>query len=274
VVWQDNRSGNPDLYVYSLAQEVELPLSATPYPDAYPDVYNEVIAWDGYDPTKETWTIRTFDVAIDNRSELVSGLTVPAKISLSDQYLAYSDLPIESFGWRVYKKLLFGVESREAIPPSGTNVDAGKGIVVYQDNKTSGNWDIWIWKGQERKALITDPSDQIEPATDGDTVVWQDNRNGNWDIYAYDLNTSKEVQITSDPSDQTNPDVDNGVVVWQDKRDGNWDIYAYDLKAQKEIRICIAPGDQMEPRIGSGKIVWTDGRGKDLDIYIYENYAS
>jgi len=44
----------------------------------------------------------------------------------------------------------------------------------------------------------------------------------NWDIYAYDINTSKEIQITKDKADHTNPDVENGVIVWQDNRNGNW----------------------------------------------------
>jgi beta propeller repeat protein len=272
VVWQDNRSGNPDVYVYSLSQEVELPLDAGPYQSMYPDISGNIIAWDAYDMTKESWGIRTFDVSIDNRTELVSGLSSPSKVSLSDQYLAYSDLPIASFGWRVYKKFLYGIESREAIPPSGTNTDAGGSLVVYQDNKASGNWDIWLWKTQGRSALTKDPNDQTNPATDGLTVVWQDNRNGNWDIYAYDLNTSKEIRVTSAPGDETLPDVENGVIVWQDNRNGNWDIFSYNLKTKKEMPICADDGDQTEPRIGSRKIVWTDSRGDDQDIYIYENY--
>jgi len=60
---------------------------------------------------------------------------------------------------------------------------------------------------------VTDPADQINPSTDGRTVVWQDNRNGNWDIYALDLNTSKEMQITTDSADQINPDVEDGVKI-------------------------------------------------------------
>jgi len=106
--------------------------------------------------------------------------------------------------------------------------------VVFQDNK-KGSWDIWLWKqGQKPAALITDASDQMNPATDGNTIVWQDNRNGNWDIYAYDLNTSQVTQITRDLADQTNPDVENGVIVWQDKRNGDWDIYLYDQNVKKE----------------------------------------
>jgi beta propeller repeat protein len=216
--------------------------------------------------------VRTFDVAINNRSELAWGLAEPTTVSISDQYLTYLDSPVANFGTRVYKKLLYGKESAPAIPPSGSNPRAGGSIVVYQDNKARGNWDIWLWRsGQEAAAFITDPGDQTYPATDGRTVVWQDNRNGNWDIYAYDFNSSQEIQITKDLADQTHPDVENGVIVWQDKRKGNWDIYTYNLNTKKETAICTDAGDQTEPRIRTGRIVWTDNRKGDKDIYIYEN---
>jgi beta propeller repeat protein len=277
--WMDNRSGQPEVYVYSLGQEIELPLAAGPYYNMYPAISGTVIAWmaqtpDKADPSKRAWAIRTFDTSNDNRSELVSALNSPSAVSISDTYLTWADT-FADFGWSVYKKLLFGVETREAIPPAGINPRAGKNIVVFQEkDKNSGNWNVFLWNGQDRTQLTQGSGDHINPATDGNTVVWQDNRNGNWDIYAYDLNTSKEIRITKGPAEHTNPDVENGVIVWQDKRNGNWDIYAYDLNTKKEKIICKAPGDQTEPRIGAGKIVWTDNRSGNKDIYIYENYVS
>ncbi|MDD1753174.1 MAG: biopolymer transporter Tol, partial [Methanotrichaceae archaeon] len=275
VTWMDNRSGNPDVYVYSLAQELEIPLAASPFPEMYPDVAGEIIGWMAFDPLKNMWAIRTFDVTIDNRSELVWGLSDPAPVSLSDQYLAYSDLPVAKFGWRVHKKLLFGIETAPAIPPGGINPRAGSNIVVYQDNMDgNGNWNVWMWgQGKDPVQLTHSQGDHINPATDGKTVVWQDNRNGNWDIYALDLNSSKEIRITKGETDQTNPDVENGVVIWQEMRNGNWDIYAYDMNTGKEKAIMVAPGNQTEPRIRTGNIVWTDDRSGSKDIYIYENYS-
>ncbi|MDD1755015.1 MAG: biopolymer transporter Tol, partial [Methanothrix sp.] len=279
VAWMDNRTGNPDVYVYSLTQEVELPLAASPYEDMYPDINGNVISWIARNPLnqyniEDYWCVRTFDVSIDNRTELVYGLAKSAPISLGENYYTYLDQPVASFGWRVYKKLLFGTESAPSIPPSGTNARTGGNIVVYQDNK-NGNMDIWTWNQNKDPAQLTSgPGEKTNPSTDGKMIVWQDNRNGNWDIYAYDLNTSKEMQITRDKADQTNPDVENGVIVWQDKRSGNWDVYVYDQNVQKEKPICTDAGNQTQPRIRTGRIVWTDDRSGDKDIYIYENYMS
>jgi beta propeller repeat protein len=277
VAWTDNRTGNPDIYVYSLAQEIELPIAASPYEDMNPDISGSIIGWVARNPENQYhipnyWSIRTFDMSIDNSTELVYGLENATPVSLSANYLAY--LRKNYFGWMVYVRPIYQKEVNAEYPPSGINPRAGGDYVVYQDNK-KGNWDIWLWKqGGSPVAIVSDANDQINPATDGQTVVWQDNRNGNWDIYAYDLKTSKEIQITKDKADHTNPDVENGVIVWQDHRNGNWDIYAYDMSVKKEKVICMGPGAQTEPRIRTGRIVWTDDRSGNKDIYLYENYMA
>ncbi|MGD2250398.1 MAG: hypothetical protein PVF58_18535, partial [Candidatus Methanofastidiosia archaeon] len=60
-------------------------------------------------------------------------------------------------------------------------------------------------------------------------VVWQDDRNGNTDIYGYNLKTQEEFQITTDESEQSSPAIYGNFVVWQDKRNGNSDIYGTQL---------------------------------------------
>jgi beta propeller repeat protein len=49
----------------------------------------------------------------------------------------------------------------------------------------------------------------------GDRIVWADWRNGNYDIYMYDLSMHKETQITADKSDQLNPVIYSDRLVWE-----------------------------------------------------------
>ncbi len=74
--------------------------------------------------------------------------------------------------------------------------------------------------------ITDDSSDHLYPATDGKTVVWQDDRNGNWCIYAYNLDTGKEYAIYKAKGDQIVPRIGaGGGIVWVDDRSGNEDAY-------------------------------------------------
>ncbi|WP_095642876.1 PKD domain-containing protein [Methanosarcina spelaei] len=61
----------------------------------------------------------------------------------------------------------------------------------------------------------------------GDRIVWTDSRNGNSDIYMYDLSTHNETQITTRESYDFSPDIYGDRIVWNDYRNGNGDIYMY-----------------------------------------------
>ena len=117
----------------------------------------------------------------------------------------------------------------------------------------------------------TDP--QIYPSISGHRVVWQDNRNGNWDIYMYDLSTHTETQITNDPNYQGSPDISGDRIVWMDNRNGNYDIYMWDLRApagSELIQITTDPKGQQDPSISGDRIVWSDYRNGSVDIYMYD----
>ncbi|MBU7047823.1 MAG: restriction endonuclease [Theionarchaea archaeon] len=135
--------------------------------------------------------------------------------------------------------------------------------------------------------ITEDPEKQSNPALFEDIVVWQDYRNGNWDIYGYDLRTKKPFQITSDLDHQYNPQIFgyevskkpkiySYIVIWEDERNGNKDIYRCrltegenDIVVEKEFNITENPFDQQNPAIFGNIIVWQDSRNGNEDIYWY-----
>ena len=71
-------------------------------------------------------------------------------------------------------------------------------------------------------------------------IVWEDNRNGNKDIYFGTVDKFRAdsgrgtqhasytgEQITDNPASQEKPSISGDYIVWQDNRNGNWDIYFY-----------------------------------------------
>jgi beta propeller repeat protein len=80
-------------------------------------------------------------------------------------------------------------------PGDQVNPSLDGSLLVYQDNRSGhydesgvwvGEWDLYMKDldtGIE-VPLCTAAGDQVNPRIDGNTIVWQDNRSGDWDIYA------------------------------------------------------------------------------------------
>ncbi len=110
---------------------------------------------------------------------------------------------------------------------------------------------------------------QMYPEISGTRVVWQDQRNGNWDIYTKDISGGNSMAITNNLSDQMRPSISGNIIVWQDQRNGNWDIYGYDLSTDREFAICTDPGNQERPVISEDWVSWQDDSAGNWDIYAY-----
>ena len=75
---------------------------------------------------------------------------------------------------------------------------------------------------------------KADPAVSGSWVVWSDNRNGDYDIYAYDLSSGQELAVCTAPGDQLTPVVSGDLVAWVDKRNFLTEIYAARLPSAGE----------------------------------------
>ncbi|MCK7517176.1 MAG: hypothetical protein MZV64_05370 [Ignavibacteriales bacterium] len=81
----------------------------------------------------------------------------------------------------------------------------------------------------------------------GIVLAWQDNRNGNFDIYAQWINsdglamwTANGVPVCIEVSEQTEYDIcscsiSGAVVAWADMRNGNFDIYAQNIDVRGKL---------------------------------------
>jgi hypothetical protein len=175
----------------------------------------------------------------------------------------------------------------------------GKVYLTWQDNRR-GNWDVMVAvcsDGQNfsRGTRLSDSNDnEIDPAIAVDEespgrvyVTWQDDRNGNQDIYvASSTNAfaSKSAsRITTDAADQTQPDIAIGeqntaYVFWTDMRNGQADIYGASstVGPWTNVPVVTTTSAQTDPAVAAtgGRatvhLLWVENAGGDQDIY----YAS
>lgn len=102
----------------------------------------------------------------------------------------------------------------------------------------------------------------MSPDISGDLVVWQDDRNGNQDIFLYNLATHEETRITDDAADQTRPAIHGNRIVWMDYRNGATDE-VYINGTAPGLEYSLTPDDLTEdhlyPSIFGQKVVWQLG---------------
>ena len=55
--------------------------------------------------------------------------------------------------------------------------------------------------------ITTESASQENPDIWGDRIVWQDNRNGNWDVYLYNDTTTAISRITTSTANQVKPKI-------------------------------------------------------------------
>lgn len=98
--------------------------------------------------------------------------------------------------------------------------------------------------------------------------MWKDDRNGNEDIYGYNLSTKEEFQITTNPKNQYCPEIYEDYVVWVDERNDPTDVYGYNLSTREEFQITANVLDQHRIAI-YGDIVGYEGIGDYCNVYFY-----
>jgi PKD repeat protein len=191
------------------------------------------------------------------------------------------------------------------LSPQITTDGSGGAIITWWDER-SGNYDIYVqridsvgkplWTANG-VAICTEANEQREPQITNDSsggaiITWQDERRGNYDIYAQRIDsagkplwTANGVAICTAGNNQGPPQITSdgsggAIIAWEDNRSVDMDIYAQRIAGNGEIlwtaggvAICTATNLQISTQItpdGSGGaiITWGDRRrGDNWDIY-------
>ena len=276
VVFADSRNGNYDVYMRDVGTGVETRITTDSDTQQHPAVSQDFVVWEDWRGTGVK--IRALDLRTGVEFQpAVGGAGAESWPRISGHRMVYGSNRNSNHDVYMWDFDLGGEIAIAADAATSHDPDIGGDLVVWQESR-GGAADANIMMrsvagGTPGPAVqvTTSTAAQSNPATDGARVVYEDVRNGNYDIYMYDPATGVETRITSNPAAQRNPDISGNVIVWEDERNGNSDIYAYDIATGTEHRVTTSGFNQIQPAISGGRIVWHDNRSAmtSADIYMF-----
>ena len=108
----------------------------------------------------------------------------------------------------------------------------------------------------------------LNPSIYNDLIVWEDWRNGNGDIYAYNLSTGEEKQVTRESSDQGNPVIYENYVAYLDDREGSPQVWMINLDTGQESQLTEGEWAKEDLAIADDLIVYVDRTDFESNIRI------
>ncbi len=279
IVWADKRNGNWGVYGYTISTGEQFVV--------IDDVgYADGTCYTAIDADMVLWTDRrnvTGSGVFDLYGRILGSENL-YPIREGGNWLRWPVIAGDTVSWqeqsyynRVYWTDLEDLIARAAVSYT-LYPDTDGEILVYVQGLPYQIWATDIETEQSFPVSDTAESGQWFPAVHGNIVVWQDDRNGNWDIYGADITVPAApvvFQITDDPYDQVGPEIWGNTVVWQDERNGNTDIYGADISDLSnitEFQVTSDPTDDgrpgywIGPEIEGDIIVYRSYRGFDWDI--------
>ena len=144
--------------------------------------------------------------------------------------------------------------------------------------KDRAQFDIFIADAEKRGAgknqiNLTDheaPDQRARWSPDGQSVVFQSKREGNWEIYTVGIDGANLTRITENDKTDRNAEWSPGGIVFESQRDGNYEIYRSDPDGNNQVNLSNHEKSDQKP-IWSAKgrrILFESKRDGKREIYL------
>jgi Tol biopolymer transport system component len=125
-----------------------------------------------------------------------------------------------------------------------------------------GDWEIQVTsRGDEvppyNARMTFNTAHDLNPVWGpGNLIAWETSRDGNWNVYMFDVSTGEETPLTTDPANDLNPFwfPDGDRLVYQGDSDGDWDIYELNVVTGEMTALTTNDIEDVDP------IISPDGR--------------
>ena len=222
------------------------------------------------------WQIILFDMSDQKRVQLTEDEMNHVTPSISGDRVVWQQGPpggedsLAGVNWVSRQSIQLPVSRASPARINGTKI-------TWNGEVDVGTWRspiIWFDVVRQLSKEVVRSEAASWPSLDGDFVVWEDERNGNSDIFGYDTISGREFPVVVAPRDQEHPSISGNIVVWQDNRNGvalnDNDIYGYDIGNNRVFVISVRGGNEYDPRISDQIVAWTDAVGGNSNVYGYD----
>jgi len=125
----------------------------------------------------------------------------------------------------------------------------------------------------EREALVVDDATQKDPVLSGSLLVWADDREGDFDLWARELPDGEAYKLIGGAGDQDEPTLDGTWLAWIGRdaaphEAAQTEVWLMDVTAPSSARqLTHDEVEQARPHVSGGRVVWGDYRASDTGIY-------
>jgi beta propeller repeat protein len=306
VVWQDNRSGNWDIYMYTLEHTFtpESQITNNPASQVNPALSGDKIVWQ--DNRNSNWDIYMCDITNKTETQITNNSANQENPDIDGNIIVWQDsrngVVPQIYLYNLTSQTEKCISSSTPSNPtyqvtSNTNPAISGNRIVYQkreihtfegiiqeDHREIVVYDLTagtqtqIFQGYtEASHVVMSSNDADCPAIYGSRVVFEtsdphwptvNNFYREWNIRTHDVATGLQWDTTGNQANQRYPDINSNYIVYQDDRNGNWQIYLYNTDSGIESRITNNTATQQYPKVSGGRIVYMDNRNGNWDIYM------
>jgi beta propeller repeat protein len=271
VVWQDQRNGSWDIFAQDLNDAAAIPVAITGNSrnQERPHTDGKFVVWE------DRQADGTWDIVAKELGSANPVFAITATSDLNEQkpaiywpWVVFQSKPVADPGapWQVMAYNI--ITDTTAAVDSTTQDQLDPAIqqqrVVWQDFRDVGYGEIYFkdLRSGEVRRITDNQGGQYHPVIFDQWIVWDDNRNGQLDLYGYNLRRNTEVQLTDTPEDESRPYINGKWVVCEEDSAGgqNINLRLLHLSNLASIQLTNAESEKEKPSMASNKIVWVDLR--------------
>ncbi len=261
-VWQDNRAGNWDVYVYDFATSTSRPIVIHSADQQRPRVSGRRIVFQ--DNRSGNQDVYLFDLDTGTARLLAGGAGDQKTPDIDGNYVVYAsnqngndDLYLTNIADGVTTPIV-----------TNTSVQANPriqgGLIVFDDFRT-GLSDVYVYDiaARTETRLTTELEDQREADVYDGRIVWTDKRSGERRIWSQQWPAGTAAPLVTGAAEQAEPDAARGLTAFTDytAASGDPNIAVSYEGLGRIVTITSDPSSQRRPALDLFRLLWQDDRG-------------